>query len=507
LLDAFPGFIAALDGELRYQFVNDSLTKLLRRCRDDLIGRSIADVLDPARLQEVVADIAAAREGSRPSHERHYPPVSGRAALDVEVTHVAGSRRPDGTQVVYAFGIDITARKQAEEALIAARDEAERANLAKSQFLSQMSHELRTPMNAILGLGQLLVSDPLRPLVPTQRAYVDEMLRGARHLLDLINEVLDLGRVEAGQLAVEPATVRLAEVVEECASLVRPLAAEHQVTIALTPPCNFHVHVDRTRLKQVLLNLLGNAVKYNRRPGSVLVACGPDGDGVRLLVRDTGRGLTTEEQQRLFRPFERLGAARSGIEGTGIGLALSRRLVEAMGGSIGVESEPGVGSTFWLRLPRAEAPESLRASAPVTSAAGGTAAAGAAAPAAGHRRPTVLYIEDNPVNVFVMEALFERLPELELVCAPTPAEGLQTARTVPPALVLLDVQLPDMDGAEVLARLKAHERTRDIPVVAVSANAMSTDIETMMNAGAADYLTKPVDLERLLTVVKQWVPA
>ena len=500
LLDAFPGFIARLDAQGRYTYVNARMAALCGAAAEQVIGTRVGDTIGEAggaavlrgALQRVLAGGAATLE--------FHHAVPAPQGTDVQITVARGVHPGTGVPAIYAFGVDISDRKRAEDALISARDEAERANLAKSQFLSQMSHELRTPMNAIIGLGQLLVSDPLRPLVPTQQAYVNEMLRGARHLLALINEVLDLGRIEAGQLRVDATTMRLAQVVDECANLVRPLAAEHGVTITLPPPCGFHVRADRTRLKQVLLNLLGNAVKYNRRPGSVMVACGPDGDGVRIVVRDTGRGISAEDQARLFQPFERLGAARSGIEGTGIGLALSRRLVEAMGGAIGVESEPGIGSTFWVRLPRAEA------APPRDAAAAGAPALPAPCvvePPPG--APTVLYIEDNPVNVFVMEALFERLPGYRLVCASTPAEGLQMARGAPPALILLDVQLPGMNGPEVLVRLQSDARTRDIPVVAVSANAMSTDIESMLASGARDYLTKPVELERLVGAVQRLV--
>ncbi|MBL8363476.1 MAG: PAS domain-containing protein [Rubrivivax sp.] len=495
LLESFPGYIGAVDGQLRYQFVNDALAHRIGRPAADVVGCTVEEVLGPELGAQIAADLRRAEAGERPQVDRHYPARGDLPELDLVVTHVAAPPRPDGRRLYYAFGIDITRRKRAEEALIAARDEAERANRAKSQFLSQMSHELRTPLNAILGLGQLLGSDPQRPLPPVQQGYADEMLRGARHLLELINDVLDLGRVESGHLGLETEAVALEPLVAETLALVRPLAQQRDVQLSTVSMPGLAVRADRRRLKQVLLNLISNAIKYNRRPGSVRIECRLDGARVRVGVRDTGRGLSAAELARLFEPFERLDAARRGVEGSGIGLALSRRLVEAMGGSLDVDSEPEVGSLFSFGLPMAEAPPRLE-DPPAPAAA-----AAATPPVAG--TPLVLYIEDNPVNVFVMEAMFERLPEYRLVCALTPAEGLQLARAEQPALILLDVQMPEMNGPEVLQRLRAREDTRAIPVVAVSADAMAENIAVMVDAGAAAYLTKPVELEDLVAALQR----
>jgi CheY-like chemotaxis protein len=393
----------------------------------------------------------------------------------------------------------VTARKIAEEALVLARDEAQRANAAKSQFLSQMSHELRTPLNAILGLGQLLVSDQRAPLPADKQAYMQHMMHGARHLLELISEVLDLGQIEAGQLNVSVVNVALHELLNECLSLMRPLAAKHDVRLpgSAVDAHGLHVRADRRRLKQVVLNLLGNAIKYNRRPGSVTLEVRDEADAVRIGVRDTGRGLSPGEQARLFQPFDRLGAAQRGIEGTGIGLVLSRRLTEAMGGTIGVESEPGVGSLFWLRLGRAAPSFPIAPARPAPGVAGEVDT-----PPGDDARRSVLYIEDNPVNVFIMEAMFERLPELRLHSAATPTVGLQIARAQLPELILLDMQLPEMDGIEVLRRLRSSEQTRHIPVVSVSADAMPEQIAGALEAGALSYLTKPVRLEELIVTVR-----
>jgi PAS domain S-box-containing protein len=496
LLDAFPGFIAAIDRDYRYTYVNERLASLFGRPAQDLIGRSMRDVLGEARFRLNEVDILRAKAGHRAVGERVYPATATRPRIDLDVAHVAGPMSAEGRQTIYVFGIDITTAKRAEEALIAARDEAERANRAKSQFLSQMSHELRTPMNAILGFAQLLDVDPRPKLAEQQQGFVREILRGARHLLSLINEVLDLGRVEAGQLAVERAPVPVQDLVEECLALMRPLAVAHGVR--LLPPaglaCGCMVSADRTRLKQVLLNLMGNAIKYNRPAGDVEVHCSQLEDEVQLSVRDTGLGLSDSDRQRLFQPFERLRAGLTGIEGTGIGLALSRRLTEAMGGRIGVESEPGIGSTFWVRLPLA------------THLAAHDSSFAVLAPAAGIAEDEinaakVLYIEDNPVNIVLMEAMLRRLPGLRFASALLPADGLQIAFREPPALILLDIQMPEMDGFEVLGQLRTRDVTRDIPVVAVSANALQSDIDAALAVGFADYLTKPLDLDRLLSTV------
>ena len=499
LLEAFPGYLAALDPDLRYTDVNDRLAAVLGKPRDEIVGRHVRELLGEQQLRNIEAQMQRARAGRPAVMESEYPASAGRPRLVLEVIHVAGPLEPDGRQSWYVFGLDITARKIAEEALTIARDEAERANRAKSQFLSHMSHELRTPMNAILGFGQLLGSDPQQPLSGRQQGHVHEILRGARHLLDLINEILDLGRIEAGELQIERVPVRLDDLIDECLGLMRPLAQSRGVQ--LLPPALLLpgecVLADRTRVKQVLLNLLANAIKYNRPGGDVALACSRERDALRVCVRDDGPGLTAAEQQRLFQPFERLAAGRTNVEGTGIGLALSRRLVEAMGGTVGVDSVVGSGSTFWVRLPRADTP--------ALADAGSAPAAPDAVPSAAVAGPlrSVLCIEDNPVNVILMEAMLARLPGVRVLSAPLPLEGLELARSERPDLVLLDIQLPGIDGFEVLRRLRADEATRAIPVIAVSANAMPSDVDAGFAAGFSAYLTKPIELEQLLTTVQR----
>jgi PAS domain S-box-containing protein len=414
---------------------------------------------------------------------------------------------------------DIGERKQAEHALKtlnielesrvaqrtaeleSTRDEAERANRAKSEFLSSMSHELRTPMHAILGFGQLLESDTDRLPDPARR-YVREILRAGEHLLELIDDLLDLARIEAGKHETHLEPVPVSVLIDESLGLVEPAAHARGITLSFAAPISPDciVTADRMRLKQVLLNLLSNAIKYNREGGSVQLGCTAEGETLRISVTDSGPGLSPEQQAQLFTPFERLGASKSAIKGAGIGLVLTKQLIAMMHGEVGLRSEPGVGSTFWVQLPRAAA---------AASPAGRVDAPAQVASSRSSRedRQTVLYIEDDPVNVMLMEALFATQPGLRLVTAQTAAQGLEIARDQRPEVILLDIQLPDADGYEVLRRLRAAEPTREIPVLAVSANAMPSDIERGLASGFADYLTKPLDFARLLAAVQRALQA
>ena len=497
-LEAFPGYIGRLDAQLRFTYANQRLARLLESTPEEVPGRS-ADLVVP-REHPLHADGWAERalDGEPVLFEFRHEPRDGGAALDLQITLARGADPQSGEVALYVFAVDISERKRAELALIAARDEAERANRAKSQFLSQMSHELRTPLNAILGFGQLLQTDPGQTLSDHQLPWVREILRGAEHLLELINEILDLGRIETGELLLEPSLIDLQELAGECQDLVQTLAAQRGVSLRPLPPelAGVTVSADRRRLKQVLLNLLGNAIKYNRPGGTVALQVRDEGNQVWLAVHDDGPGLSADEQSRLFQPFERLAAARSAIEGTGIGLALSRRLVEAMGGSIGVDSQPGSGCTFWLRLPPLPP-------APPEPALPADEPQPAGAEVDGTPRRTVLYIEDNSVNVLLMEAMLARVPGLRLLSALHPSEGLRLAHSERPELVLLDIQLPDMNGFEVLARLREDPALRAVPVVAVSANALQRDIDAALAAGFNAYLTKPVVMHELLAVVQQ----
>jgi signal transduction histidine kinase/CheY-like chemotaxis protein len=377
-------------------------------------------------------------------------------------------------------------------ALRDAMEQAERANMAKSDFLSRMSHELRTPLNVVLGFGQLL---EMRGSLDTRDAEaVDQILRAGRHLLELINEVLDLSRIESGRMTVSPEPVEVADLADDALDLIRPLADERGVQLhADLGCCHRHVVADRQRLKQVLLNLLSNAVKYNRDGGDVTIACTETTPGrLRLNVIDTGPGIPAALIDRLFQPFERLGAEGSRVEGTGLGLALSQQLARLMDGELGVESRAGAGSTFWIELGFAEAPARDGATVPEELPAPRTASPG---------RRRVLLIEDNLANLKLIEVLTSDREHIELLPAMTGRLGLELAREHQPDLILLDQHLPDLTGTEILHRLKANPETRDVPVVIVSADATPGQIRRMRERGAADYLTKPLDIPRFLQVL------
>jgi PAS domain S-box-containing protein len=481
------------DAELRIEWINEAFTRISGYTLAEVSGRRAYEVLrakenDPARA--AAFDRALARD-HRAAGELLNRAKDGRTYWVAVETH--GIVGADGHVVQYvSTARDITERRRAEEALLAARNEAERANRAKSEFLSAMSHELRTPMNAILGFAQLLSADPARRSDERLQRYVDEILRAGRHLLELINDVLDLARVEAGGVPVKIEAVPVRAVLDDALRLLEPLARERGVRWPSAQSIDARLAMlgDRTRLMQVLLNLLSNAIKYNREGGHVAVTCEPVGQALCLCVADDGPGLTPEQQARLFVAFERLGAEHGSEQGAGIGLVLSKRLVELMGGSIEVDSAPGRGTSFGIRLPAAEAP--LAAEPRQLSLLGIEPTS-----AGSERERRILYIEDNPVNVVLMEAMLAQEPGIVLRSAPLPELGLALARQEQPDLILLDIQLPGIDGFEVLRRLRKDRRTRAIPVVALSANAMATDVDDGLAAGFDAYLTKPVDLTQL----------
>ena len=395
-----------------------------------------------------------------------------------------------------AYGVDVTDRKSVEETVRQAKEAAERANQAKSDFLSRMSHELRTPLNAILGFAQLL---EMEAFSTESQENVGHIIKGGQHLLQLINEVLDIATMDSRRLTLSLEPVSLYEVIRESLDLVGPLAAQHRITLvideALGPDA--HVMADRQRLKQVILNLVSNGIKYNRQDGTLEVSHEESADArVRINVRDTGQGLSPEKLQRLFVPFERLGLERVGIDGAGIGLALSKGLVELMGGVIGVESQVGRGSTFWVELASAESPDEqyqrMRADVPPPAAAGGTPT-----------RPirTLLYIEDNLSTVTLIQRVLAQRPEVKLLTAMQGRMGVDLARQHQPDLILLDIHLPDLTGDEVLRRLQEDPQTRTIPVVVLSADPAADHAEQLLALGARAMLTKPLDVEKLFAIL------
>ena len=385
--------------------------------------------------------------------------------------------------------------EQRTRAMRQAQLAAEAANRSKSEFLSRMSHELRTPLNAVLGFSQLLELDELSG---DQEQAVRQITKGGRHLLDLINEILDISQIETGKLALSPEALRVGDLIGESVELVQPLSIERGVHLLGSDlaMCDVYIFADRQRLKQILLNLLGNAIKYNREGGTVSISCArPEPGTLRIQVTDTGPGIAPEHFGSLFTPFERLGAERTTVEGTGIGLALSHRLAEVMGGTLGVESTVGRGSTFWVDFKIVEGPVDrverlghVGAAAPVALTPAGDL-------------PAILHIEDNLSNIQLIERVLAQRPGVRLIPAMQGRLGVELARQHRPVLVLLDLNLADISGEDVLSMLRDDPATAHTPVAIISADAMPRQAQRMLAAGATAYLTKPIDVRQLLELV------
>ena len=385
-------------------------------------------------------------------------------------------------------------REQFTEQLRQARDQAEQASRAKTDFLSSMSHELRTPLNAIMGFAQLLQSNKRSSLDERQLRQVEQIYKSGNHLLNLINEVLDLARIEAGSINMSLEAIRPREVIDDACDTLMPIARQQGVAMHIDTVLNRMpaVLADYTRLKQVLINLISNAIKYNRPEGRVYIGCRQDADVLQVSVRDTGPGIDPQYLDQLFQPFNRLGAENGAIEGTGVGLALTKSIIEQMGGSIGVDNHYGEGCEFWFRLPLAMS-SSQQAVADVYPEP-------QAEPVAGAQR-TVLYVEDNPANQRLMAEVFEERKGMQLECVHSAELAFEIACSNPPDLILMDISLPGMNGIEAAGLFGRHPLTRAIPIVALSANAMPEDIKRASKAGFRDYLTKPIDILRLLKVL------
>jgi PAS domain S-box-containing protein len=466
---------------------------------DEMIGKSMS-ILAPVDRDDEPTILERIASGQSIEQYETMRLTKDGGTIDVSLT-VSPIKDAD-ERIVGASTIarDVSERKRSDAEHESARQAADRANQAKSEFLSRMSHELRTPLNAVLGFAQLLGMDQQ---TPEQEEATKEILKAGTHLLELIDEVLDIARIEAGRLRLSLEPVDAVQVVEESISLLQPQARQEGVTLWMDPrdasdPA-VHVVADRQRLKQVLLNLISNGVKYNREDGTVRVSIDRTGDAsrIRIDVTDTGRGIPVERIERLFAPFERLGAEETGIEGTGLGLALTRPLVEAMGGTISVTSEVGRGSTFSVELASAED----AASDPGDRFPSDEEIAATAMPA---RARTVLYVEDNHSNLKLMERVLARRPGITLVSAMQGSLGVTLARDHRPDLILLDLNLPDMRGEEVLARLHSDPRTAEVPVVVISADATSGQRSRLVEAGAFDFITKPFDVDRLLQIVDEY---
>jgi PAS domain S-box-containing protein len=490
IMDNSQDVICALDAKGQFLSTNAACQLLWGYRAEELIGRCYLALVSPDDRTRTKEAEDSTRRGAKITNFVNRCLRKDGSFVDV----LWSATWSESDEILFCVAHDATESQRIEKELREAKEVAERANRAKSEFLSRMSHELRTPLNAILGFGQLLERQSPRP---TQQPHLNHILTAGRHLLELINEVLDISRIESEKmdLSLEPVSISVA--LQEAVDLIQPLALEHSINL-FTPSAsetNFFVQADHQRLKQVLLNFLNNGVKYTPPGGSVIVSCDRLGEKMRIAVHDTGAGIASDKLARVFTPFDRLGAEQSEIEGTGLGLALSRGLVGAMGGAIGVESIEGQGSTFWLELVQTESPlKTLSAKEGET--------AGSKGGQDGKQR-SVLYIEDNLSNLKLIEQLLDEKTNIHLVSAMQGSIGLDIARQHLPDFILLDLHLPDMPGWEVLAALKGDEATRHIPTVVVSADATPGQFKRLMDAGARNYITKPIEVPHFYRVVDE----
>jgi PAS domain S-box-containing protein len=479
--------------------VNKQMEALTGCTRDELIGAPFKNYFtNPKRAEAAIKLVLSEQKVT--NYELTARARDGKETV-VSYNATTFYDRDRKLQGVFAAARDVTELKHFERTLQqknveleSAKVAAEKANLAKSDFLSSMSHELRSPLNAILGFTQLMDSgDPLP--APSQKESIDQILKAGWHLLNLINEILDLARVESGILSLSPEPTALGEILSECQAMIEPQAQKQGITISFPPShIPYFVVADRTRLKQVLINLLSNAIKYNQSAGKVTVECTASvTDRVRVSVKDTGAGLPPEKLAQLFQPFNRLGQEAGGQEGTGIGLVVAKQLIELMGGVIGVESTVGVGSVFWFDLLSAPEPELAVDTAPESQAPSPVLAS--------PRLRTILYVEDNPANLKLVERLLARRPDLRLLSASDGNAGITLARSEAPEVILMDINLPGINGIETLRLLREDPLTAQLTVVALSANAMPRDIEKGLQAGFFSYLTKPIKVPEFMAVL------
>lgn len=492
--------MTVVNREHHYEAVNDQWCLMLGRDRTSTIGHHLSEVWGEEKYQTYIAPrIEECMRGHKPVTYQEIIDLPRLGSRECLVVLYPYSNKDGRVTHIIIVTKDMTTQIETERALVAAKEEAEQANTAKSEFLSSMSHELRTPMNAILGFGQLLEYDD--SLGEEQKDNVQEIIRAGNHLLKLINEVLDLARIESGRIDLTLDKVLLSPVVEECLGLTGALATERHIQLSHTGLDGLALLADEIRLKQILLNLLSNAIKYNREGGKVVIEARSVTPGrLRLQVTDTGPGIPAEDLVDIFQPFNRLGAENSGIEGTGIGLTLTQQMVVLMDGTIGVESHPGKGSTFWFELPVVSISEPSGAREDVETA-----------PSQMQTKESpsfkVLYIEDNPANLLLVEQILHHRSSVQLISAHTPELGIELARSDDPDLILLDINLPGMDGYQVMERFQMEEGLTQIPVIAVTANAMPKDIERGKAAGFSDYLTKPLNVAKFLETIDHYLLA
>jgi len=495
--------IFGLDGGGNMTFVNPAAEKMLGFPPDELIGKPCHDLIhhsypDGTSYPRERCYISATfHEGSScmESNEVFWRKDGTCFPAEYVTTPIRQNGKLSGAVVVFK---DISRRKKAEKDLIEAKEEAEKASRAKSLFLARMSHELRTPMNAILGFGQILEMEMDGSLTPNQKENVSRILEAGEHLLALINEVLDLSRVESGNLDLHLDDVDARSIIDELVPMVQPLADELKVKIFTPGEREVYVKADTLRLKQVLINLVSNGIKFNRPGGSVTLEFErPQPGRLGIRVSDTGKGIPAEDRLKIFQPFNRLEMEGGSIEGLGIGLNITKNLVELMQGRIEVESTPGKGTCFKIIFREGEKPE--------TRLGPGKREFFSSTGPEKDRKFTLLYIEDNPANIELVRQTLERRTDVKLVSAPDAKTGLKIARKQHPQLILMDIHLPGMSGLEAFQELKKHKVTQSIPVIVLSADAMSQDIQRAIDMGFHSYLTKPLDLALLLKTVDGFI--
>ena len=481
--------------------VNKQMEALTGCTRDELIGAPFKNYFtDPVGAEAGIKQVLT--EGKVTNYELTARAWDGKETV-VSYNATTFYDRARKLQGVFAAARDITERKRLDQALHeknlelrSAKVVAEKANLSKSDFLSSMSHELRSPLNAILGFAQLMESDSPPPTA-SQTESIGQILQAGWHLLKLINEILDLAKIESGKLSLSLEAVSLGEVMAECRGMVEGQAQKRGILMTFPELDAVFVHADQTRLKQVIINLLSNAIKYNCEQGKIEVTVtASTPNRTRVSIQDTGAGLSPEDLAQLFQPFNRLGQESSAQEGTGIGLVVAKQLTELMGGVIGVESTIGTGSVFWFELMTTVESHGTIGDVDIQPSVN-----------ANVKDPTrerlLLYVEDNPANVRLVERIIARHPGLRLMIAVTGSSGIELARASQPAAILLDINLPDISGIEVLGVLRADPATAHIPVVAISANAMAHDIDKGLKAGFFRYLTKPIKVDELMTTLNE----
>ncbi len=485
--------VVTLDG--RFADVNHRFAEIVGRPREALIGLHFQDITHPDDVAVDMAMIESTLGGNQDRYtveKRYVRPDGGIVHVMLKVVL---QRDAQGRPLQFVSVIeDLGERLRMQEALGSARA-AEKASKAKSEFLSRMSHELRTPLNAMLGFAQLLRVDPREPLTAAQRQKVDHIERAGAHLLAMMTDVLDLSRIEAGSLPMSIETLAIAKAMEEAVAMVSNQAASAQLQLSHTPPeAGLYVRADLVRLRQVLVNLLSNAIKYNRPGGRVMIEAQTVQGEVVITVSDTGQGISPAQQAHLFEPFNRLGAERTAIEGTGIGLVIVKRLLDLMDGRIEVSSTAGVGSSFRVWLPLAGSPAAVDTDAAPRSGFG-------ALDDLGNRTLTVLYAEDNIVNVELLRQVMRMRPQWHLQIAQSGQQAITMAQAHPPDLLLLDMHLGDMSGLDVSDALAQNPSTAAIPRLALSADAMPDQISEARERGFVDYLTKPLDVARFLKLL------